>query len=340
VIGWDQIFGQDAAVKRVRKSLSQDKLPHALIFAGPRGVGKASVARVLGATWLCEQADEHTDAPCGKCEACRAVAADSHPDFHVVYRKLIRILKGDTGHMATVLAVDVVREYLIGPAGRMSVMGRGKVFVVEEADFMSPQAQNALLKTLEEPQGRTIVILLTDEPSRLLPTVLSRSQLIRFASLPEDRVASELVERGAASAHDAADAARLSEGSLGVSIEWLKNGMITAARRVLPLVDRLPDSSIELAEALRVFGEEYFAVAEKNDPAITKNTATREGLAILLRIVANHLRGKLSADDVAQVERACAQIEFTAAADQQLEANATIQLVIDYLVESLASAAR
>ena len=205
---FDDIFGQDRAVEAIRAAYRADRLPHGLIFAGPAGVGKGTTARVLGALFLCEKAKAET--ACGKCESCRVFNAGNHPDYHVIYRKLVRLEKKDAKPRD--LSIEVVREFFIAQAGRMSVVGVGKVFVVEEAERMTTSAQNALLKTLEEPYGRTLIVLLTDRPGALLPTILSRCQVVRFAALPEALVRMELEKRRAEKV-TAAEAARLSAGS-------------------------------------------------------------------------------------------------------------------------------
>src|SRR5215208_1978559 len=189
---FDDIFGHDAAIDFLRRALNADRLPHALIFAGPAGVGKGTTARALSKLFLCEK--PQADSPCGKCDSCRVFDADNHPDFHLVYRQLIRLEKESS--KAKALPVDVVRDFLVGPANRKPSMGRGKVFVVEEAELMNATAQNALLKTLEEPYGRALIVLLTDQPGALLPTIRSRCQTVRFGALDEQAVVRELVKRG------------------------------------------------------------------------------------------------------------------------------------------------
>src|SRR6185312_16438132 len=171
-----------------------DRLPHGLIFAGPVGVGKATTARALAALLLCENPKDTT--PCGSCSSCTSFAANTHPDYHVVTKELIRYHDKTGKSKGIDLSIHVLRPELIEPAGRKAVMGRGKVFVVEQAELMNPQAQNALLKTLEEPAGRTLIVLLTDQPNALLPTIRSRCQLISFASLDSQVVRDQLAARG------------------------------------------------------------------------------------------------------------------------------------------------
>jgi len=162
-------------------------------------------------------------APCGKCPSCTIFATDNHPDFHLLYKELIRLTKPDV--VAKEFSIDLIRDYLVTPASRKPNMGRGKVFVTERADTMTPEAQNAALKTLEEPEGRALIILLTDQVNCLLPTIRSRCQLVPFACLPEALVRKELEKRGL-NKTDAADAASFTDGSLGVAIRWREEGII------------------------------------------------------------------------------------------------------------------
>src|SRR5690242_18748355 len=210
VPSFDNVLGQEAAVATLSRAYAADRLPHGLLFAGPTGVGKALTARALGTLFLCGAVKGTS--PCGKCESCTLMAAGTHPDFHSVYRQLIRLEK-DTAK-ARDLTIDVIRDYLVAPANLKAVMNRGKVFVVEEADLMNAAAQNSMLKTLEEPAGRTLIILLTDQPNALLPTIRSRCQLISFATLDSELVCDQLARRGV-DPQTAAGAADLSEGSLG-----------------------------------------------------------------------------------------------------------------------------
>src|SRR5439155_10759505 len=230
------IFGQTEALEALLRAYRNDHLPHAMIFAGRIGVGKATAARGLASLFLCET--PRSDKPCGTCKSCVLMDAGNHPDFHTVYRQLIRLEK--TEAKARDLTIDVIRDYLVGPANRTPVMGRGKVFVVEEADLMNPSAQNALLKTLEEPTKRTLLILITDQPDCLLPTIRSRCQIVRFASLDPKLVAREL-ERCKIDKKTAADAAALAEGSLGLALRWIQDGVIAVARELIGHVDALLD---------------------------------------------------------------------------------------------------
>src|SRR5947207_1548289 len=123
------VFGQEAAVETIRRAYASNRLPHGMVFAGPAGVGKGTTARALATLFLCEK--PKADQACGRCQSCVLMEAGNHPDYHVVYRQLARIEKETV--KARDLSIDVVRQYLIGPAGMKTAMNRGKVFLVEKA---------------------------------------------------------------------------------------------------------------------------------------------------------------------------------------------------------------
>ncbi len=334
--GFDEILEQQSAIDWLRSAWKRERLPHGLIFAGPAGVGKATTARALATLFLC---DKPTDArPCGECPSCVAMSADVHPDFHLVYRQLRRLEKESV--KARELAVDVIRQFLIAPANLKSTMGRGKVFLVEEADLMSTTAQNALLKTLEEPAGRTVIILLTDQPDALLPTIRSRCQVLRFALLDEKLVQTELHKRG----HDktaASAAARLAEGSLGVALRWLQDGVVDRARQLVAQLDGIiaAKSGDDLPHWFKEASDSYAEKQLERDPLASKDQATREGVATYLRIASNHLRRRLTQlEDPDQIERACDAIDELAGAEQFLDANVNIPLVVQNMVLKLQDA--
>src|ERR1041385_319762 len=229
------ILGQAPAIEWLSQTYAENRLPHGLIFSGPTGVGKATTARALAAVFLCEKPKPgNPPLPCGKCPSCTIFATDNHPDLHVIYKELIRLTKPDS--VAKDLAVDVMRDYLLIPASRKPNMGHGKVFIIEQADLMNAQAQNACLKTLEEPEGKTLIVLLTDQVNCLLPTIRSRCQTVPFGCLSEQLVRKELEKRGL-NKPDAADAASFTDGSLGVALRWHEEGIIPHARDLRKRLD-------------------------------------------------------------------------------------------------------
>jgi DNA polymerase III delta' subunit len=329
----DDILGQPAAIGHIKRAYLEERLPHGLIFAGPVGVGKATTARALAALFLCEKPKDTT--ACGNCDSCRLLEADNHPDFHVVYRQLIRLEK--EASKARDLPVDVVRQFLIAPANHKAAMMKGKVFVVEEAETMNVEAQNAMLKTLEEPIGRTLIILITDQPWQLLPTIRSRCQMIRFCGLEPALVHAELERRGI-SKSDARDAAAFADGSLGLAIRWLEDGIVNRAReletRLTQVVTGRP--TVDLHAWFKEAADQYAEKQLERDPLSSKDQATREGLGVYLRLAAQFFRRRLNAiDDPAELEQHCAGIDAMVRAEQFLDANVNIPLIFQQLAVTL-----
>jgi DNA polymerase-3 subunit delta' len=334
---FDDILGQTAAIEALTSAYKVDRLPHGLIFAGPQGVGKGTTARALGALFLCEKPKGLE--PCGKCQSCTAFAAGNHPDFHVIYRQLARLEKEE--RKARDITADVIREFLISKAANKSVVGIGKVFVIEEADLMNTTAQNALLKTLEEPAGRTLIILLTDQPDSMLPTIRSRCRLIQFAQLDEKLVRDQLVKRGF-DKESASRAASYSEGSLGLAIHWLEDGVIDRATELTQRLGKILAGGgvAELPEFLKTSAEAYAAKQLERDERASKDQLTREGMVLYLRLVAQFFRRRMVQieDDPDQLERACAAIDAVVRAEGYVESNVNIPLVLQQFAVALEGA--
>jgi DNA polymerase III delta' subunit len=332
---FDEIFGQEAAIDLLRRAYHADRLPHGVIFAGPAGVGKATTARALAALFPCER--PKADAACGTCESCRVMEAGNHPDYHVITRELIRY-HDQTGKSKGIdLSIKVIVPELVEPATRKAVLGRGKVFVVEQAELMNAAAQNAMLKTLEEPAGRTLIVLLTDQPGALLPTIRSRCQVFRFAALPESLVRQELQKRGA-DATIAKDAATLSDGSLGSALKWIEDGVVAAAGELTGRIDAAAAGrgADDLPGWLKKAAEAYAEKQLERDKLASKDAATREGLTLYLRIAAEHVRRKLAAlSDPDALESACTTIEIIRRAEGYVDENVNVALVLQQLAASL-----
>ena len=170
--------GHDEVIHRLVGLLVQDRLPHALLFSGPDGIGKCLAAYWLAARVFCLA---NSDQPCGQCTACLQVEARSHPDLFVVERA--------SGKKE--IGIDLIRR-LKRFVRLQAVSGRHKVAIVGEAERLSIPAQNGLLKTLEEPPGHALIMLVTPTSEALLPTVRSRCQRVGFRPLEDEQVATVL----------------------------------------------------------------------------------------------------------------------------------------------------
>lgn len=231
---------QEAAVNLLRRGMRAGRTHHAYLFEGPDGVGKELTARALAAALMCLDTARAADADaCGVCSSCRLLAADNNPDFHLVERGLhrhhpersVRTSKG------LYLVVDLIRHFLIEPAALTPTQGARRVFIVRDAERMNEDAQNALLKTLEEPPGSVCLVLVTSSVERLLPTIRSRCQRIGFGFLPAAFVAERLKAAGL-STDEAQALATLSGGRLGVALRWRGWGVLDELDPVATLFDR------------------------------------------------------------------------------------------------------
>jgi len=199
-------WGHRAALEAVARMVHREHPPHALLVVGPRGVGKTTWALDLAAGLLClhESAEAR---PCRDCAACRKVTAGNHPDLHRVEPEGVgeQIRIGQVLQLTSALALTAME-------------GRFRIAIVSAAQRMNPDAQNALLKTLEEPGPATCLVLCADEAAPLLPTVLSRSARLRLPPLPIGTLTGYLVEAGLAAPAPARALAIAAHGRPGVAI--------------------------------------------------------------------------------------------------------------------------
>ena len=182
-----------------------ERPPHALLIVGPRGVGKTTLALDLAAGLQCGAADPFAR-PCRACAACHKVAAGNHPDLHLVEPE-------GAGEQIRISQV----QQLVSDLALTAMEGRFRVAIVTAAHRLNPDAQNALLKTLEEPGPATCLVLCADDAAPLLPTVLSRAVRLRMAALPIETLTRLLVEEGWAEASQARALALAASGRPGIA---------------------------------------------------------------------------------------------------------------------------
>jgi len=217
---WEKIVGQDQAVDYLRRSAASNRLAHALLFVGPPGVGKRLVAQSLALTLFCERFPETALEACGECRSCRMMLAATHPDYLTLAcpegksELPIELLVGSRENRG--------REGLCHDLALRPMAARRRVAVIDDADRMSTECANALLKTLEEPPSYAVIILIAADSAAVLPTIRSRCQMVRFAPLETALVAQLVTElEWAQSPDEAQAAARLSGGSLVVAQQVL-----------------------------------------------------------------------------------------------------------------------
>jgi DNA polymerase-3 subunit delta' len=272
--GFNSFIGNARAVEILRRAIGQDRLPHAMIFAGPSGIGKCTLALLVAQYLNC--LSPARECACGQCPACKRIFAvlesrylecrtlkegfcgtcpscrirtKRHPD--------IRLIEPEK----TTISIDQVRE-LIGEIAFQPGEARYRVVILDPAEQMRLEAHNSLLKTLEEPPSRTVIILITTNPYMLLETIRSRSRMLQFGEIPQKRIEQHLIESEGRAAGEAHLAAALSGGSLAAALSFDTNEYRDIRKQALefiaPLLTRGRFSEISSAAAQVAKDKDFF----------------------------------------------------------------------------------
>jgi len=330
------VVGHRRIVGLLTHSIREESLPPSLIFAGPAGIGKRLVAVSTAQALNCTAPAPDGDA-CGVCAACSRVARGVHPDVLIIE-------PGDSGS----IKIDRVRD-IVDRVGFRPFEGRRRVIVIDDADALVPAAQNALLKTLEEPPSSSAFILVTSKPDLLLATVQSRCPRLRFQPLDAADIAAALMKRGRSETEARAIAATAA-GSLGAALAAAAGDFMDArdvAVRVLAHAAAVDDPRrrIDLAKDLlaktgaggskdreqlstnlRAMSsllrdvELLFVERDGQAPAMLANGDVRSDMERL-----TPFRGQRGVDAFAAIDRALAA----------LDGNAGVKVVADWLVVNL-----
>lgn len=204
MLSFQDIIGHEQIKEHFQKAIENRKVSHAYILTGESGMGRKSLANAFALTLLCEKGKSE---PCMECHACKQVLSGNHPD-------LIYVTHEKTGS----IGVDDVRQQINDTIMIRPYSSYYKVYIVDEAEKMTPQAQNALLKTIEEPPSYAIIILLTTNQETFLPTILSRCVQLKLNPLRDFVVKSYLVQNQNIPESDAEIYAAFARGNLGKAI--------------------------------------------------------------------------------------------------------------------------
>jgi len=350
------------------------------MFWGPDGVGKATAAHLFAQALNCEQplADDPA-VPCGQCRSCMLIARNSHPDVRMITTTLTR-----QGQERTEISIDQIRQDpkkpretprpLIQDAYLKPALGAHKVYIIDPADHMSLPAANALLRALEDPPLHVVMVLVTEHPSTLLPTVVSRCQQVGFSLAGTAAIQERLAAMGLDAAA-AASLAQLSGGRPGWAIRAAGRPEVLETRAALlnlcaDLGKQPVSASLRMAEEIKLLAadmvsggraaEEETADEEADDTAPSKvkvapDRALRAELPWCLDVMATWYRDCLAAaensmlinaDCAPAIKRATtsfscqyaeAAVDAVLGTKQQIERNANIDLALECLAAQLAS---
>jgi DNA polymerase-3 subunit delta' len=251
-MSWQGVEGQDDVVERFRRVLAANRLASSFLFVGPAGVGKRLFAEKLAQALLCSQVPAERLEPCGTCPSCVQVAALTHPDLYIIEKPADRssiplaLLVGDDAHR--------MREGLCHDLAMKPFMGGRKVAIIDDADALGEESANCLLKTLEEPPARSVLILIGTSADKQLPTIRSRCQTVRFGGLPTKTVAQLIEASGLITDPQQAErAAEFAGGSIERALELADEELWSFRLQLLRALGAPSIESVSLARDLVAF---------------------------------------------------------------------------------------
>ncbi|MDI7261515.1 MAG: DNA polymerase III subunit delta', partial [Thermodesulfobacteriota bacterium] len=259
-MSFKDVMGHERPINLLQRAIAQDKVVHSYLFLGNEGIGKTLVALQFAKALNCLEGEEKKGDACDHCPSCKKIDHRLHPDVMLIEPE------GQT------LKVDQVREMQRELSFR-PYEGKRRVCILTAADRMAPNMSNALLKTLEEPPLHTVIILLANNPRLMLPTILSRCQLIRFNPLPTPSVSHWLMKEKGFEEKEAHLLASLSEGSPGKALEIQEE-----------------ISQIPRKELLKSWVGLKFLSIEEKDGWVEFLPSKRENLLLILEVVKTLLR--------------------------------------------------
>ncbi|OUO38754.1 DNA polymerase III subunit delta' [Megamonas hypermegale] len=220
---WSSIQGHEQIKNDLRQLLAEKRLPHALLFTGIEGIGKNLTAKVLAKVLLCSGEEK----PCNICPSCRAFDAKNHPDFYYL----------EPEGKANNIKIEQIRQ-MQSQIALSPYLADKRVVIINDAETMNEAAENSLLKTLEEPTGDVVFILVTANKDLLLPTILSRCMKLYFAPLSEDEIKIILKSKYAVNEDKATVIAKLSGGSMKRAISFLDDDNFNLCQNAMDFLSK------------------------------------------------------------------------------------------------------
>ncbi len=229
--GFQDIIGHNQIVEHLKNAIRMEKISHAYILNGESNAGKMMLAEAFATALQCES---HGDESCMNCRSCRQAAEHNQPDIIYV-----------THEKPNVISVDDIRHQLNNDIVIKPYSSKYKVYIVDEAEKMNIQAQNALLKTIEEPPAYGVILLLTTNADSFLPTILSRCITLNLKSVNEDLIKSYLMKKYHIPDYQADVCAAFAQGNVGKAIQLASSGEFNELKSAtLSLVKKLDDMDL------------------------------------------------------------------------------------------------
>ena len=237
------IVGHKDIIKYIQNAVSENRVSHAYILNGERGSGKKMLASLFAMTLLCEKGEKD---PCSMCHSCIQAESGNHPD-------IIRV----THEKPNTISVDDIREQVNHTIDIKPYQGPYKIYIIPEADKMTVQAQNALLKTIEEPPAYAVILLLTTNADAFLPTILSRCVTLNIKAVLDEQIKKFLMRRYQVPDYQADVCVAFAQGNVGKAIQLASSEDFNELKAAtLQLMKRVKEIDLyEMTEAVRQIGE-------------------------------------------------------------------------------------
>jgi DNA polymerase-3 subunit delta' len=358
-MGFERIINQKRPKEILARALEHKRVPHAYLFNGPEGVGKEALAIELAKALFCKSAQTR---PCGECSACRRVGAFNHPDFIYLFpmpksakaeeeREILESLSHDAYARKKpwanpTISIDRIRE--LRHISTLKPLEGLRVVVVAEADKMTQEAANSLLKILEEPPPAMHLILTTNKLNALLPTIVSRCQEIRFESLPDAEIEQSLIDKKLTSPENAAIISRISQGSFSRALEWIGEDLEERRNSVIEFMRTCLKDDLAQIEFVEEFARSFDKRAIKDilslslvwlrDALVLLNSTDR--LAASQRLVVNIDKLDLLEKFISAFEKIDFDLAFTSVerSIELIDRNVQLNLILFVLLSRLQKA--
>ncbi|MDD3338646.1 MAG: DNA polymerase III subunit delta' [Lachnospiraceae bacterium] len=320
--GFDGVIGHEEIILHLQNAIATDKVSHSYIFGGEAGSGKKLLASLFAMTLQCEE--QGLD-PCLKCDSCKKALSKNHPDIiNVIHEK------------PNTISVDEIRSQVVNDVGIKPYSGKYKIYIISEAEKMNPQAQNALLKTIEEPPEYVIIILLTNNVEGMLPTIQSRCVILNFKAVCDNLVREYLMERLHIPDYQADVTVSFAQGNIGKAEKAATSEEFSAiSENALQILKYVHDMELyELVDAIRSMSNEKQNVNDYLDlfllwyRDVLLFKATREIDNLVFKSEINYIKEQAMVSSYEGLEKIIKAIEK---AKVRLGANVNFDLTMELL---------
>ncbi len=320
--GFDGVVGHEEIISHLQNAIRLGKVSHAYIFGGEHGSGKKLLASLFAMTLQCQ---EHGIEPCMKCASCKKALNKNHPD-------IINI----THEKPNSIGIDEIRDQLINDVGIKPYESPYKIYIVNDADKLTLQAQNALLKTIEEPPAYAVVMLLADDPDALLPTITSRCVILSLKPVGDRLVKDYLMDRMHIPDYQAEVQASFAQGNVGKAQQMANSAEFTElTENALRILKHSREMEVyELVDAIKIMSAEKQNIYDYLDlftmwfRDVLLFKATKEVDNLVFKEEINYIKERASVSSYEGLEQIIDAIHM---ADSRLRANVNFDLVMELL---------